>query len=135
MLVGVHVEGNVADLFAQHFERISHVLPVLAVNGTGFRLEVGKFIVQVLETIAFDVDDLFQILGSEVQMEGGNVVIGEGICVSAKTGHNTVVHTSRILQRAPEHDMLKEVGKPGLPRFHFIAAPGPDHGIVGNETR
>jgi hypothetical protein len=134
VLVGVHVVGQILHLLVQQCRRLRDALAVLAVDGAGFRLKIGFLITQVLEPVAFDLDDLLQAFLGEGQVIGRQVVCRERISAGAHRGRNLLVDRAGVLLGAAEHHVFEEVGEAGTSRFDFVPAAGPHYRPVRHEA-
>ena len=124
------VVGEFFHFLIEHGERTGDILPVLAIHGAGFGLEHPFFVMEVLEPIAFKLDDPFEIFGGKIVVIRRDVIRGIGISAGPDTGHDAVAHRARVFLGPSEHHMFEKRGKAGFTWLHFVPASGPDNRIV-----
>ncbi len=123
VLVGVDgVRPVVLDL-DQFLERVGAVLVVFAENRPRLGLEVGFGVRQVLEHVGVDGEQFLEVVLRKGGVVGGHVVAGAGILARAGLDDRLLELRGRVDRRAPEHQVLEEVGEARAPRFDLVARP------------
>ena len=113
---------------------IHAILLVLTVDRTRFRLE-GRFrIGQIHKAIALDLHDLFQILGTDTEVVGGQIVGGVGVRIGTDPGRDLVIGILGEFFRSAKHHVFEEVGEAGMSGFVLVPGTGPDDRPVGDEA-
>ncbi len=79
MLVGVLVEGGVAQRLVELAERVGEVLVVFAQHRARLGAELLFGVLEVLETVCFEFEDLLEVFGCEYGVIDGAVVGRVGV--------------------------------------------------------
>ena len=134
VLVGMAIEGRIAEFLLQHEGRLGLVLAVFPVHRPGLGLELGPAVVQVLEAIGLKLDHLGQVVLGERVVKRRQVLRGEGVGMGPHAVDEAVVNGSRVLLGAAKHHVFEEVGIARAARLDLVAAAGPHDRPVAHQS-